>query len=199
MKRNLLLPGLLPLLTLSLAFTGCTHTIRPPQTPYLGYATQQKIPLKVALNLTDELRKSKYERHSMGYVWVIPIGDSVAQNAGVLARHAFADVVGVNNGAQPPNGPVDAILTPKVAYLNRTQGATSFGKSIVSLKLEWTLTDVAGKTIWLDTITGESSGSTGWTDPEKVLKAALEDALTKSQQAISSSEAIRQFASRIRR
>ena len=86
------------------------------------------------------------------------------------------------------------ILTPKVAYINRTVGATSFGKSITSIKVEWTLAEPSGQTIWADTISGESSGSTGWSNPEKVVKQALEDLLTKAQQAMSSSEAIRQFA-----
>jgi hypothetical protein len=91
---------------------------------------------------------------------------------------------------------VDATLTPKVAYINRTQGATSFGKSIVSIKIEWTLSEPGGSVIWVDTVSGESSGSTGWSDPEKILQKALEDVLTKSQHAISSADAVRQFASK---
>ena len=43
------------------------------------------------------------------------------------------------------------ILTPKVAYINRTVGATSFGKSITSIKVEWTLAEPSGQTIWADT------------------------------------------------
>jgi len=60
--------------------------------------------------------------------------------------------------------------------------------------LEWNLTDPGGRSIWLETVSGESSGSTGWTDPEKILGKALEDVLKKSQEAIASSEAIRQYA-----
>ena len=180
----------------SAALAGCTHMILPPKAPYTAYAPQEKIPLKVALNITDELRKAKSENHFMGDKWVIPVGDSIAQNAGVLSRHMFAQVVDIANGGQPPGEAVDAFLTPKVAYINRTQGATSFGESIVSIKLEWTLSDPTGKAIWVDTVSGQSSGSTGWTDPEKILKKALEDVLMKSQQGIMASEAIRQFASK---
>jgi len=60
--------------------------------------------------------------------------------------------------------------------------------------LEWNLTDPGGRSIWLETVSGENSGSTGWTDPEKILGKALEDVLKKSQEAIASSEAIRQYA-----
>ena len=87
-----------------------------------------------------------------------------------------------------------AILTPEVVYINRTVGATSFGDSIVDIKVQWTLSDPKGNTIWVDTIDGQSLGSTGWTNPEKILKQALDDLLTKSQTAISSAPAIHEFA-----
>jgi hypothetical protein len=174
--------------------TGCTHMIRPPKEPFTAYTGQEKIHLKVGVNLTDELLQAKGETHSMGDTWVIPIGGSIATNACVLARHTFDEVVNMSNSQLPPNETVTAILTPKVAYANRTMGATSFGKSIVDIKVEWTLSDLSGNTIWVDTIDGQSSGSTGWTSATKVLKRALEDLLTKSQQAISSAPAIRQYA-----
>ena len=174
--------------------TGCTHMIPPPKQPFTAYVGQEKIHLKVGLNITDELLKAKGETHSMGDTWVIPIGGSIATNATVLARHTFDEVVVMSNGQLPPNETVAAILTPKVAYVNRTMGATSFGESIVDIKVEWTLIDLNGNTVWVDTINGQSSASTGWTSPEKVLKRALEDLLLKSEQAIFSAPAIREFA-----
>jgi hypothetical protein len=168
--------------------------IAPPKQPFTAYVGQEKIHLKVGVNITEELLKAKSEYHSMGDTWVIPIGNSIATNASVLARHIFDDVVVMSNGQLPPNESVAAILTPKVAYINRTVGATSFGKSIVDMKLEWMLSDLKGNTIWVDTIDGQSSGSTGWSKSTKVLKKALEDLLLKSEQAISSAPAIQQFA-----
>jgi len=178
---------------LSLLLAGCTHMINPPKQPFAAYPAQEKFPLRIALNITDELRAAKWEKHSMGDTWIIPIGNSIAQNAAVLARQSFTDVVDITNGRPSGNAPVDAMLTPKVAYITRTTGATSFGESIVAIKVEWSLNDAAGKNIWVDTVSGQGSGSTGWTNPETILKKALEDVLTKSQRAISSAEAIRQF------
>jgi hypothetical protein len=177
---------------------GCTHTIKPPAQPFAGYAPQDKIKLKVGLNLTPELRAAKWERSSMGDKWVIPIGPSLCQNSETLARHVFSEVVTFSQPAAGQQPAVDAILTPKVAYINRTMGATSFGKSIVSVKVEWNFADPKGNPIWVDTISGESSGSTGWTNPEKVLKAALVDLPIKSHAALSSAEAIRAYAQRQR-
>lgn len=190
MKRNHLL-----VLALGVALlVGCTHMMSPPKTTFTGYTAQSKIPLRVGLNFTPELRAAKWERKSMGDTWVIPMGNSLVQNSETLARHIFNDVI-VLSGASPTSG-VDAILTPKLAYLNRTTGATSFGKSIVSIKVEWNLTDLSGKPVWLETIGGEGSGSTGWTDPEKIIKAALEDMLIKSQQAFAAASAIQDYANR---
>src|SRR5882724_4435578 len=110
--------------------TGCTHMIQPPKQPFTAYAGQEKIHLKVGVNVTDELRKAKWEKHSMGDTWIIPIGNSIATNAPVLSRHLFDDVVEMSNGQIPPSETVAAILTPKVGYINRTTGATSFGESI---------------------------------------------------------------------
>ena len=90
----------------------------------------------------------------MGDTWVIPIGPSMATNSLVLAQHVFTEVV---TGASLDAGAsqVDAILTPKVAFISRTVGATSFGKSITAIKVEWTLAEPSGQTIWADTISGE--------------------------------------------
>ena len=178
----------------SLLAAGCTHMIRPPKQPFTAYAGEEKLHLKVGLNITSELLAAKGETHSMGDTWVMPVGESIAANAGVLARRTFDEVTDMSNGQLSPNTSVTAILTPKVAYVNRTMGATSFGESIVDIKVEWTLSDLHGNTIWVNTINGQSSGSTGWTSPEKVLKRALEDLLVKSQQAIATAPAIREFA-----
>ena len=173
--------------------TGCTHMIQPPKTPFTDYPENAKLPLKVAVNLTDELRKTTKERHSLGDTWAVSIGPWLADNVPILAKHTFSDVVEVNNGALPPKL-VDAILTPKVAYINQTVGANSGGESIISIKVEWLLGDLSGNVIWLDTIAGQCSGYTGSSHPEANLKKALEDMLRNSQREVLTSQAIRHFS-----
>ena len=126
-RRLAVLPALFSLVLAA----GCTHMINPPKQPFAAYVGQEKIHLKVGVNITDSLRQAKSEYHSMGDVWVIPIGNSIATNAIGLAQHVFDRVVVMDNGRLPPNESVGATLTPQVAYINRTVGATSFGKSIV--------------------------------------------------------------------
>ncbi len=86
-----------------------------------------------------------------------------------------------------------AILTPKIVYTARTEGATGGGESIMDIKVEWTLSDTNGNTIWVNTIDGRNN-ATNRTGSKEVSRKALEDLLLKSQQAISSAPAIKQFA-----
>jgi hypothetical protein len=190
--RSIVLVAVLVLMNL---LTGCTHVIKPPKTAYTGYPSKEKITFNVALNITDELLKSKWEYHTPigGDTFIIPVGASMAENTAVLARHTFSTVQVITNNARPTSS-VEAVLTPKVPYINRTAGSTSFSESIVAIKLEWTLNDTAGNTIWADTVTGQGTGSTGWSKPEDVVKRAWEDVLKKSYRTLWYARSIREFA-----
>ena len=169
--------------------TGCTVIIKNPKAPFGAYPPVEKLDLKVGLNVTDDLRKPEFKKDGL----VIRPGDYLATNSAMLAKHVFREVTPATSGEAPG---LDAVLTPKLVYVNRTRGATSFGESITSVKVEWNLSDANGKPVWLETVTGEGRGSTGWTAPEKPLKQALDELLLKSQQAISGAEAIRSFTTR---
>lgn len=187
--------GLIILCTLaSILVTGCNPQIKPPKEAFAGYVGREKIPLKVGLNITDELLKSKYEKHVMGGTLSIPIGGSLATNAGVLARHTFDNVVDMKNGQLPSGETVAAVLTPKLAYIGRTTGATSFGESVIDIKVEWTLIHPDGNQIWVETVDGKGTGSTGWSSPESILKKSLDDLMLNSELSLTSAQAIREFA-----
>lgn len=178
-----LLTSLASCLILALG-VGCTNIIKAPPGDVATYPSVERIPARLGLVVNQELKDARMEKKtSMGDKWVMPVGESVAHNAENLARNLFSEVH-VAGSASELAGRSDAVLTPKVVYVNRTMGSTSFGESIVSVKTEWTLTDASGKLLWVDTITGESKGSTGWTDPTKVLGEALRDMFLKSHDAI---------------
>lgn len=185
--------AVLLLVLLFLAMTGCTHMINPPKEPYSQYPLQDKLNLKVGLSITDKLREAEWVKKSMGDKWVIPIGEYLVVNSEMLARHVFKNVILLKDLEKISSKDIEAVFTPKLVYINRTTGATSFGESIISVKVEWNLSSTDGRTIWIDTVGGESSGSTGWTNPEKILKRALEKMLENSQQRIMSSEVIQQY------
>ena len=182
------------LCSLTLMLTSCTHVIKTPKTAFEGYPPIEKIHLKIALNLTEEFRTAKWEG-GVGdplqdpRTYVIFIGESLAENVPVLARHTFMEVVATNNGSLPMSS-VDALLTPKLVYINRTY----FGKPVTSIKLEWSLSDSAGNVLWVDTITGEGTGNPNWA--QAALKTALEQVLLKSQRAMLGSQVILKYVAK---
>jgi len=173
--------------------------IEGPERLFTAYESREKIHLKIGVNITDDLLQIKSERHPLLYLvgnsWDMRPGKSVAANASALARHIFDDEIDLSNGQLPPNDKLAAILTPKIVYFNRTEAATALGGSIYDIKVEWTLADMSGNTIWVETIDGQSTGSSwGATASDKILAWMLADMLLKSEKAITSSQAIQQFA-----
>lgn len=159
-----------------------------PTKVHTGYRDREKIHLAVAVNKTDELNKFK---------WLagVTIGPLIAESAPVLAQHTFTDVVVVTNGAVQPT-PVDAILTPIITHANETRGANNSGESIVSLKVEWTLKDPNGDTFWVETFTGEGRGAAGSAYRANLLEDAYKQVMSKSQEGMWFSRAIREYAAK---
>jgi hypothetical protein len=169
---------------------SCTITHNVSRTQYTDYMSEEKVHLKIALNLTDELRKTKYDFHELGETDIWPIGTLLADNVPLLARHTFMEVVEIENSSQPSK-PVDAVLTLKVPYLGEKVGGSTFSKGCFSMKFEWTLVDPNGDVIWADTVNGEvRSGS--WS-LGSIIKLTMEQALRKSQYAMLTSKTIQQF------
>jgi hypothetical protein len=180
-------------LFLLLFLTACTIVIEAPKTPFTGYQPREKINLRVGLNLTDEFCNAKWEKKRTGDTWIIPIGNALCMNADTLSHQLFGEVILIGQTPNQENSGVDVILTPRLAYITHTRGATSFGKCVVSIKIEWLFTDIHGKTIWVDTVGGQGIG-TQWTGHKKLVKGAVENLFKKSYEAISSSREIRKFA-----
>ena len=179
--------------------SGCTHTYRPPAEPVRGYPQTDKIPLTVELFLPQELHAAKWEKHSMGDTWVIPLGDAFTRNAEVVAQEAFSGVVVTNGAVNPTMSGVDAILTPRMALAEQTQAMWAFGSETLTVKLEWALKDLQGNLIWVDTVTGEGEANAGniftdGTNGRERVEEMLKDLFHKSFQTISSSRTIREFA-----
>ena len=182
---------LLPLVGV-LLLASCTTVIKPDART-TQYTTDKKIHLRVALNLTDELRNAKWEQRALtGGGTIMAVGPALAEDAPGFASSTFTDVVEINNGS-PPAKPVDATLTPKMAFIGITYGQTMFSQDTITLKLEWTLADPTGNALWADTVTGLGKSRGGFA---KDLKLALEDAFRKSQETMESSQAIQQFVAK---
>src|SRR5439155_18516629 len=119
-------------------------------------------------------------------------GEALAEDASLMTRNTFSEVVETHNGGAPSKF-VEATLTPKVPYMGMQNVQTSRMdlETVVTIKLEWALSDKGGALVWADTITGKGTcRDVGW---ERYLTRAVEDVISKSQKAIVRSQAIQGF------
>jgi len=173
----------------ALLLGSCTLTHKPPPMLYAGLPPAEKVHLKVALNLTDELRNTKWDLYAFGETDIWPVGQPLAASLPLFARRTFMDVVEINN-SNLVSASVDAILTPKLPLVGFNRRSTTFSSDTINLKLEWTLAALNGDVIWADTATGESRTSSNWW---RTFRLAMDQALGRSQRAMLASPAIRQF------
>jgi hypothetical protein len=185
-----------PAICFALGTVACTHTYNISVDPISEYPTKERIHLKVALLLPQELRDAKFERHGGGDTWVIPLGEAFYKNAAQVSEQLFSDVVIVSNGAEMAG--VDAILIPTMqlaASTVRSRGQ----EQVTTVMFKWHLTDPDGNTVWVETIRGEGkSGGLPFANDglKKRLQALNEDLFHKSFEAMASSLEIRDFAER---
>lgn len=185
--------GAVVLLTI-LFITGCAQIVYDIPNEPVSHPQINKLNLRVGLSLSEELRRAKWERP--GYGITVTVGETLTLNAEVMAHALFSSVVAVtNNTIEPVEARVEAVLTPRMVSFVRTQLASPhFGEQISTIILKWTLKDVKGNMIWVDTIAGEGRGKGTHRKAEEQIEALVEDLFQKSFQAISSSPEIREFA-----
>jgi|GEM_PF-3442365 len=184
------------------AVVSCTHNYKVPDVSLRDrYIVENKIDLRTELRLTKELREAKWEKHSMGDTFRIPLGDQLAKNSVELASTLFSRVITTNEGEPIATAGTDAVLTPRVVLVERTLGATAFGESVLSVVLKWKLEDLSGNVVWIDSIEGEGRARSGnifthKANAEKQIQLLLEDLFRKSFEAIKSSPEVKQFVAK---
>jgi len=164
----------------------------PPKILVSGYSQTTKVPLKVELFLSDELRAAEWQQKGLQARgnYRLVLGDALAFNSEHVAREVFAAVV-VTGGSE---GPGQAGL--RAALIPRFVNAEQYGNTLTVL-LEWTLQDADGNIVWVDTIKGEGDSSWSlWSGSEPASTPMLNDLFHKSFTALSSSRAIREFAAK---
>ncbi len=184
---------------LAASATGCvTRVIAPPNEPYSGYPVVQKRDLVLGLKLEPQfcVAEWRYDQ-KFGDLWLMPVGDNLCANARALAGHLFVRVVELATESESPGPDVDLLLVPRLALINRTWGATGWGESITTLKVEWRFVDLEGRTIWADAVGGEARGK-NWSRKEGMLADAIADLMAKSHDAIVESRELTRFAATIR-
>ncbi|MDT7044299.1 hypothetical protein [Candidatus Nitronereus thalassa] len=163
--------------------------------PITDYPVVKKFDMSVALNLTEEFRSAKWEKENR----IIPLGEDFSKNAESVTRHLFSRVVVINDERSQEIEKFDALLTPKMVFVDQTSGVTVFHEAVLTATLEWTLKDVKGDILWIDSVRGEGRANEGnmftrTSNFERRIKALHEDLFRKTFQAMEASHEIRQFA-----
>jgi hypothetical protein len=152
---------LLAILFLSLV-GACTHVYQQPihDIPLQTTADQINVPIKLVI--TDDFRNAKWEKHSMGDTFIMPLGENLTHHSLILARNVFTAVVapGDSVGALPGGEP-RYLLTPRVVFVEQSFGVAAFSEAKLSIGVEWSLSKVSGEPIWVETIKGEGKGQAG--------------------------------------
>ncbi len=167
----------------------------PPKELVSGYGITNKVPMKVELYLSDELREAEWQRKGSTGSYRLVLGEALARNAEVVTREVFAAVVVTGGSGGPGMAGINAVLIPRFVTAQQTAAVLFVSVETLTVLLEWTLKDEKGNIIWVDTIKGEGDAST----IEQRSKAMLDDLFHKSFTALSSSRAIREFAAKQRK
>lgn len=180
-----------------LLFSGCTHMFEQPIHEINSEPIDSKINLSVGLFLSDDFRNAKYERESMGDTWIIPIGENLTHHSVQLMERVFDQSVILEEDLNNiKNTKAKYVMAPELLFFDWAFGVSAFSESKISLGVEWKLTDISGKVVWVETVNGVGTGKqgnmfTGDDHMEINVKRALQDLFNNSQDAMLSSRLLR--------
>jgi hypothetical protein len=182
---------------------ACTHTYAVPDISLARHQSADKIPIRVGLVLTQEFTEAKWEKHRLGDTFRIEVGPKLAKGVDEMTSLLFLNALSVPEVEKIPRSSVNAVLIPRVLFIERALGASAWGESVLSIGIEWRLEDTAGRLIWIDSVVGEGrvetgSGFTHSRNTETQIRLALEDLFGKAVTALRGSVEIAAFSVRPR-
>lgn len=152
---------LVPCICLVTILSGCTHIYDVPNINLSGISTSNSYPLTVELFITNDFANAKWEKHSMGDTFLIPLGESFVNNSTSIAQSLFKKVIVTKEGKGSSNAQADCTLTPQVVSIDQAEAGWATAKATITAIIEWTLTDKNGEIIWADTFEGQGKGTVG--------------------------------------
>lgn len=190
---------LLQISVLALVFSGCTTIYDFKIDPVAEYSQRNKIGLGIELRLTDEFCNYAWERKVFVDTYRLPLGSTLSENAEIVTREVFKDVVVTKGGTKALKANVVAVLMPKVTSVERSPIMRAWEIAETIIYIEWNLTNLQGEVIWVSTIKGVGRAKQGIylnlkKQTQKQVQKAVEDLFLKTFDAMSSSPEIREFA-----
>lgn len=153
----------------------------------------QNLNIHIGLVMTDEYRNAKWEKNNI----ILPVGENLSHHTELLMKRVFTHPA-FSKATQNPSfdSTIKYIMKPKVAFIERSLGVTAFSEARTSVGVEWKITDLSGKAVWVETIKGLGVGTGGnlFTykgNQREILQMALQDLFEKTQNAMLSSRVLR--------
>jgi len=153
-----------------------------------------KLQLRAALILTPDFCATKW---TTGNGWTsnkenYTVGQAACEFLEPALKNSFSTLTRLE--AVPPSSDAQVILQPKILKGDATKGR----KREMVILLEWTVTDTAGKTVWLQTVQGTATHKRGTFKVGKnfklLLAAAVQDAADESARQMSAAPELKSFA-----
>lgn len=162
-----------------------TQTSPPPE---------GKLQLRAVLLLTAEFCTSKLihggavDETKNG----LEVGEAACIDLEPPLKNVFAELTAITD--EQKKGDAQLVLIPKFVDVGvRLDGITAFSNQKLTLLLEWTAKDAAGRTVWLETVKGSATRHIGnmftaGKNLKVIVDDAVKDAATESARKISSSK-----------
>ncbi|MEW6600969.1 MAG: hypothetical protein AB1499_08355 [Nitrospirota bacterium] len=192
---NILVPVVILMVTGGCSFT---HTYKQPIHNVSLPTVQDRINLRVKLELSDDLLNSNLVTFYDPDRYIVPMGENLSYHSIQLVKNVFTDPIIPGDNVSPEVDVAVYILTPKI--ISATSIRAKDAKT--TIVIEWSLSNKStGKTVWVETVSGEGSAHHGV--PNLSLKEgnqterfemALRDLFEKSQSAMLSSNILRKLS-----
>jgi hypothetical protein len=145
--------------------------------------------LHAVLVLTHDFCASQFKQGSM---WTtgrekLQVGKAACADLPDALKPVFAALTVATT--PPTSGDAQVVLIPKFANAHATTSAWAFSNREMDVFLTWTVTDGAGKTIWLHTVQGKSKHHMGnafthYHDVNLIVRDSVKDAVAQSASSI---------------
>ena len=139
-----------------------------------------RLPLRARLVLSKKFCATA-KRQSLGLWDVLRPGPAACREFESELKAVFSEVTRVE--AVPPGerSPDEVLLVPRFVEMSATKPLLPTSQRKLTILLEWTVQDPAGRTVWLQTVEGSSQDKLGWTSyPKKLVEKAVHELATAS-------------------
>jgi hypothetical protein len=139
-------------LLFSMAFaTAGAQTVSPSDT---------KLALRAALVVTPEFCETKFKKGSWATIKeTFEVGKIACAELEPALGRIFSSLTRVTE--PPSSGDTQVVLTPRFVDVGATTTIGAFSNRELDVFLEWTAKDMAGKTVWIETVQGSSKHHMG--------------------------------------